>query len=249
MIIPAVKMLRFCIVLTFLLVHAASAGIDLTLSPANSRPGDVVELRASMEQADYANFELKLPQHADLYLVDRQRQPVEYVDGQYRQESLWLLQPTRSGTIRVTGIQAVLHQQDGPVTLDLPELSIEVERYISADDSFYPEPWPDALEPPERVFFTDFLLIVGVIVLALLALRFRPKRAACSAIPSAAPSIESLLVATSAGQLPTESIAAILEDASLVLSPHVRSALERALYQRGADAGELARILKKEMQR
>ncbi|MDQ8194740.1 hypothetical protein QEH59_09910 [Coraliomargarita sp. SDUM461004] len=127
-------------IIFLLFAQLARAGIEMTLSVERCHPGDLIELRTTMIVADYAKFELQIPQHEDLLLVAKERGNVTLTDGQYIQESIWQLQAVRSGKIHIQGIQAHIQRSNGSSVDKLSDLTLEVVPYPQDDESYAPLP-------------------------------------------------------------------------------------------------------------
>ena len=83
-------------------------GIELRLLPGSYYTGDVLEIHAEMRRAEYATFQLHMPNHPQLHFVAHTREPVSYAHGEYRQRTVLLLQPMAAGAFELNAITASL---------------------------------------------------------------------------------------------------------------------------------------------
>jgi hypothetical protein len=109
--------------------------ISLRLIEGEYLPGDVLKLEAEMRGADYAEFELHVPANAQCHFVAQTREPVRYIDGEYLQRVLLLLQPMRAGDFELNGITATIVQGDTATDVALPSVLFSVASYAAEDTS------------------------------------------------------------------------------------------------------------------
>lgn len=125
------------------LAEGDSGGITASLSPRESRPGDLVTLEVTMDRETYGEFALEVPEHRQLPVVSRERVPLRLVDGRYRQGERLVLQPASSGQLTIAGMTARLTEAGGAREVVLPELKLNVPPFETADDDPAPEPFPE----------------------------------------------------------------------------------------------------------
>jgi hypothetical protein len=113
----------------------AAAGIELRLVADESRPGDVIELQAELRRAEYAEFVLHVPAHAQLHFVAHTLEPVRYVEGEYVQRELFLLQPMSAGVFELNAITATVEAGGVATEVSLPPVQFEVLSYGAEDTS------------------------------------------------------------------------------------------------------------------
>jgi hypothetical protein len=109
--------------------------ISLRLIEGEYLPGDVLKLEAEMRGADYAEFELHVPANAQCHFVAQTREPVRYIEGEYLQRVLLLLQPMRAGDFELNGITATIVQGGTATDVALPSVLFSVASYAAEDTS------------------------------------------------------------------------------------------------------------------
>ena len=109
--------------------------IALRLTEGEYLPGDMLELEAEMRGADYAEFELHVPANAQCHFVEQIREPVRYVEGEYLQRVLLLLQPMSAGDFELNDITATIAQGGVSRDVALPPVSFSVASYAVEDTS------------------------------------------------------------------------------------------------------------------
>ena len=109
--------------------------IALRLTEGEYLPGDMLELEAEMRGADYAEFELHVPANAQCHFVEQIREPVRYVEGEYLQRVLLLLQPMSAGDFELNDITVTIAQGGVSRDVALPPVSFSVASYAVEDTS------------------------------------------------------------------------------------------------------------------
>ena len=109
--------------------------IALRLTEGEYLPGDMLELEAEMRGADYAEFELHVPANAQCHFVEQIREPVRYVEGEYLQRALLLLQPMSAGDFELNDITVTIAQGGVSRDVALPPVSVSVASYAVEDTS------------------------------------------------------------------------------------------------------------------
>jgi hypothetical protein len=109
--------------------------ISLRLIEGEYLPGDVLKLEAEMRGADYAEFELHVPANAQCHFVAQTREPVRYIEGEYLQRVLLLLQPMRAGDFELNRITATIVQGGTATDVALPSVLFSVASYAAEDTS------------------------------------------------------------------------------------------------------------------
>ena len=109
--------------------------IALRLTEGEYLPGDILELEAEMRGADYAEFELHVPANAQCHFVEQIREPVRYVEGEYLQRALLLLQPMSAGDFELNDITVTIAQGGVSRDVALPPVSFSVASYAVEDTS------------------------------------------------------------------------------------------------------------------
>ena len=109
--------------------------IALRLTEGEYLPGDMLELEAEMRGADYAEFELHVPANAQCHFVEQIREPVRYVEGEYLQRALLLLQPLSAGDFELNDITVTIAQGGVSRDVALPPVSFSVASYAVEDTS------------------------------------------------------------------------------------------------------------------
>jgi hypothetical protein len=109
--------------------------IALRLTEGEYLPGDMLELEAEMRGADYAEFELHVPANAQCHFVEQIREPVRYIEGEYLQRVLLLLQPMSAGDFELNDITVTIAQGGVSRDVALPPVSFSVASYAVEDTS------------------------------------------------------------------------------------------------------------------
>jgi hypothetical protein len=109
--------------------------VSLRLIEGEYLPGDVLELEAEMRGAVYAEFELHVPANAQCHFVAQTREPVRYIEGEYLQRVLLLLQPMRAGDFALNRITATIVQGGTATDVALPSVLFSVASYAAEDTS------------------------------------------------------------------------------------------------------------------
>lgn len=244
-------MRRFFIVLCgWLLPLLASAdgvsGIELRLVAGESRPGDVIELQAEMRRAEYAEFVLHVPAHAQLHFVAHTREPVRYVEGEYVQRELFLLQPMRAGVFELDAITATIEQGGVATEVSLPPVQFEVLSYGAEDTSKV------AAQLAETSLLSQPASVVGVTIGAVLFLSLlvwlflRKAKEQPMDVAVADVSLNDLITVLEAGESGSTLMEQLLERTDLSLSAVLREALEAAAYANRIDDAQLLNLLRQE---
>ncbi len=231
-------------------------GISAVIVPAEARPGDIVELRVEMSRTSWGRFHLQLPNHPQLRLLAEEKIPIFYAQGIFRQQQTLLLQPVSSGKIVIAGMTATISTADGNQTIELPDLTLNVQAFQDVTLSNAPLPMPpDELETPTSVLPWCFGLAIGAVVVSLLRLfgflRVR-KRASQPEQSVQDSSRRSRLVdqLRSGIIFSKHDMEQLLNDPNISVSPELRSKIQQAVYSapsaQNMPAG-LARLLQEEL--
>lgn len=230
-----------------LLLTWAEAGAEVTLrlSEEKCRPGDVIELQAEMRRADYAKFELHVPAHPQLHFVAHTREPVRYVEGEYVQREILLLQPMTAGAFELNGMTATFVEGEQMTELALPRVQLAVESYAREDASqVLAELGEDAVVPAQSLQ-TLTVIVVGLLLLLIWFLvrrtKVRPEESTATEL-----GLSDLIASLEAGEPAMSLIEHLLSMPDLTLPPVLRKALEAAAYAKHFDSAALLRLLKEE---
>ena len=227
----------------------AASGVTLQLVEGTYRPGDVVELQAEMRRAEYAEFELHVPAHAQLHFVAHTREPVRYVEGVYVQSVLLLLQPMNAGEFELNRITAILEQGGVSTEVALPSVQFTVTSYAAEDTSKTPAVLTgDSFITPKRTVFVLVVIVVLVVLSLVVWILLRKQKPAFVELAETL-SLSDLVDALEAGEPAEDLIERSLGDAALSMSPSLREALETAAYANRIDVAGLLRALKEEVER
>ncbi|CAA6677940.1 Unannotated [Lentimonas sp. CC4] len=222
-------------------------GVSLQLVEGTYQPGDVIELRAEMRRAEYAEFELHVPAHAQLHFVAHTRKPVRYVEGEYVQSVLLLLQPMNAGAFELSGITATLKQGDVAIEVALPSVQFTVASYATEDTSTALATLTEATMSTPKASILLLVLVVGLIILVFVAwlLLRKPKAVAVASVEAA--SLNDLIAVLQAGEPAVDLIERLLGNTEIQMSPSLRERLEAAVYANRINAVDLLSALKKEV--
>ncbi len=252
MFLPIAGLLWLCPVS---LVASDLGGVSAKFTPDEVMPGDLVTLMVQMERDDYGEFDLNVPSHPQLHLVTRELIPPTHTDGRYTQSERLMLQALSSGTLTLTGMTIQLTESTGIRTVELPDLTLTVNPFETADEVADPEPFPKPEKPSKMGPSLTPALIAVIAVIAvgfILVLLIRLKLAS-KPIPEAEEitgrNFDTILRAAT---ITTESLEAILNDKGASLSSGLRSDLETFLYSPDSSAeerDELHARLRKELGR
>jgi hypothetical protein len=249
--------------------------ISLRLIEGEYLPGDVLELEAEMRGADYAEFALHVPANAQCHFVAQTREPVRYIEGEYLQRVLLLLQPMRAGDFELNAITATIVQGGTATDVALPSVLFSVASYAAEDTS------QAAAElgtgAPLLAQASDNLgIIIAVLFVVLIVIWLRLKVANSKpvetvevelglsdlivALESNAPSLplceaderkrQSVsLQGNVSGLTPMMIVEQLLARSDLSLSPNLRKHLEAAAYANRIDTETLLGVLRQEVAR
>jgi hypothetical protein len=225
-------------------------GIELRLQASEYFPGEIVELQAEMRQADFAEFQLHVPVHRQLHFVAHTREPVRYVEGEYVQRSVLLLQPMNAGEFDLRGMTASVQQGNGLTEVELPPVQFTVQSYGAFDDSKELAAWPkeSVQASPASGFLRLFLLLPVVMLFVVWMLR--GKFSAASAETNlAVATLDDLADAIERGESAVELIERLLARPDLSLSANLREALEASVYADRLDAPQVLQLIREEVGR
>lgn len=224
--------------------------VTLRLVEGTYRPGDVIELQAEMRGADYAEFELHVPANRQLHCVANSREPVRYVEGEYVQRALLLLQPMSAGDFELNGMTATIVQGGVATDVALSSLQFTVASYAAEDTSdAIAELGADATSGAEMSAIKRTVIWVLFIILMVVWLRLKVANSKSVETAEAEVGLSDLIVKLEAGESATALIEVLLVRPSLSLSPNLRAHLESAVYANRMDAEELLELLRKEVAR
>jgi hypothetical protein len=214
------------------------------------RPGDVIELQAEMRRAEYAELSLHVPAHAQLHFVAHTREPVRYVEGEYVQRELLLLQPMNAGVFELSAITATLEHSGAVTEVPLPPVQFTVDSYAAVDASQEAAALGvNASVPPQSSNLVG--MIVGVVLLLCLLVWFLARKAKVKPLESteSVVGLSDLITVLEAGESGSALIEHLLERTDLSLSPFLRQDLEAAAYADRIDVAALLQQLKEEVSR
>jgi hypothetical protein len=140
------------------------ANMEVSLSPRQCQPGDVVALRVISNFETYTSFELTIPDRSDWLLLTHETGPVGLVAGTYQQEALVLFQPLRAGRFDFSDVGAVVRSTEGERTLALAIPLLEVQPYPSEEDSNELAELPEAVSAKRFVKGPWWLWLTGAAV-------------------------------------------------------------------------------------
>ena len=218
-----------------LLLQAKVPDLHVWLEPTICGPGDIVELHAQMEATEFAEFDLQIPKHDSLVLIDQHRTPVAYLSGTYTMKSTWTFQPIEPGAMQIEGIRATIQRGEQSSVESVATLLLQVETGSVTTDSEDPLPLPAAIAPdalPSKKPILWILIAVG----ALLTLPFFMRRRTLMKRPhrndTAPAPLAELETGLASHQIDRALIAEILNNPTLQLSGEFRAKLEAAIYRK-----------------
>ena len=221
------------------------SGVTLQLVEATYRPGDVIELQAEMRRSEYAEFELHVPAHPQLHFMAHTREPVRYVDGDYVQRVLLLLQPMSAGAFELDAITASVTQGEEVTEVQLPQLAFTVASYgaadVSKDLAILSEDAQAVTKRPLLVW--GLVVLVGLVGVVWFFMR---KQKPALEEHAETEGLSDLVAALEAGAPASDLIERLLSRESLSLSSSLRESLEAAVYANRIDEAALLRQLKEE---
>lgn len=121
----------------------AQSGLLVEVAPSQVKPGELFELRVTMEREAFGRFELKIPGHENLHRVALEEVPVRLEDGRYRQQETWWLQADSSGEFVIDGGLALLETHEGIEEVKLEPIRVEVLPFAATDKSSEPLEFPE----------------------------------------------------------------------------------------------------------
>lgn len=153
------------------------ASLELTLSPQQCQPGDMVELRVQGDFESYASFELNIPNREEWFLVAHEQGPVRYTEGRYYQEAVVVFQPLRAGLLDLGAVEAIVRRGGEAKNQDLTIPLLTVSPYATEEDSDD----PSLLPPINRqtgttkpyFWLSGIVLAAGVLSVLLIWVRSR----------------------------------------------------------------------------
>ena len=242
------KGLRCSLLLLPFLVFADSPhGIELSVDEQDYFPGDVILIHAQMRRSDFAEFELHVPAHPQLYFVAHTVEPLQYANGEYTQNAHLLLQTMTSGTFRLESITADIKQGERLQQVDLPPFAFSVKSYDSTDASNELELLIPNTEKERSGFFAlAITLLVGILSsIAFWKFRRKPLSDVVEVTPYEDP-LSELRERLECDETPIDLIERLLQRSPVSLSPELRHAMEAAVYGNRLNKDALIRLLKKE---
>ncbi|MEP4079901.1 hypothetical protein [Haloferula sp.] len=225
-------------------VLQAQDGVRAEVIPSQVQPGDLFELKVSMERPEYAKFELQVPGHDHLHRVDVESIPVRLEDGFYRQQETWLLQADSSGEFLIEGATLVLDTGKGVEELTLPAMKVEVLPYSEIDKTSEPLELPEAAA--ENAADTSIGWIVGGVLLALGCWWWMLKSNRTGVVDQVAEKseVDLALDRLAKGQLDQKDLEQLMVGRKW--SDEAGEALAEVVYGGASDHGRLVAILRKE---
>jgi hypothetical protein len=219
--------------------------VELSLTPQECGPGDMVELHARMRRPDFAEFELRMPENESIHFVARENGKVIYQAGLYSQDATWTLQPVEAGTIELSGIIASIKHGGMIEEVALPAPKLVVRGDAAPMDSPDPLPLP---KPDKATAISAWIIpaLAAVVVVILLVRRFRKKpEIVLGDLEMPATDIAALRSALIRGEWPIGMIEGILAGSD-DLAPHVRMEMARSIYSPVSRRAELQALLERE---
>ena len=198
-----------------------------------------------MRRSEYAEFELHVPAHPQLHFMAHTREPVRYVDGDYVQRVLLLLQPMSAGAFELNAITASVTEGEQVSEVKLPQLAFTVTSYgaedVSKDLAVLSADAQAVAKRPVLVW--SFVVLVVLISAVWFVLR---KQKPAVEERAETEGLSDLVAALEAGEPSVGLIERLLSIESLSISPSLRESLEAAVYANRIDEAALLRQLKEE---
>lgn len=227
----------------------AGAGVTLRLVEDSYRPGDVVELEAEMRRSEYAEFELHVPAHAQLHFVAHTREPVRYVEGEYVQRELFVLQPMSAGEFELNSITATVTQGEVTTEVPLPSVTLTVDSYATEDPSkAVAELGMVVSSSAQKSNLIRLVVVIFIISVLVVCYLMRDGKTQSPEVVVAEASLSELITVLESGASGSLMIEQLLARADLSLSSRLRAAMEASVYGNGADTKVLLGLLKEEVQ-
>ncbi|MFC7336814.1 hypothetical protein ACFQY0_06475 [Haloferula chungangensis] len=217
-----------------LAVAQAGSGMAVEVVPSTVKPGELFELRVTMEREEFGRFELKIPGHDHLHRVAVEEVPVRLEDGRYRQQETWLLQADSSGEFVIDGGLALLETHEGIEEVKLEPIRVEVLPFATVDESSEPLEFPEEID--EVAEGGQVAWIIGGVLMALGCWWWMLKSNRTGVVEEVAGKSEM--------DLSPENLERLLDERDW--SDEARQALSEVVYGGGKDVERVMEILRKE---
>jgi hypothetical protein len=227
--------------------------IALRLTEGEYLPGDMLELEAEMRGADYAEFELHVPANPQCHFVEQIREPVRYIEGEYLQRVLLLLQPMSAGDFELNDITVTIAQGGVSRDVALPPVSFSVASYAVEDTSEAAAELGAGASLLAQAS-NNLRIIIAVLFIVLMVVWWLLRKVNTTPAESVETEVglNDLILALegNAPSLPPVMIAEqLLERSDLSMSPNLREHLESAVYANRMDTEVLLGLLRQEVAR
>ena len=228
-------------------VLQAQSGLTVEVVPPQVKPGELFELRVTMDREEFGRFELKVPGHEHLHRVAREEVPVKLEDGRYRQQERWVLQADSSGEFVIEKALAKLETKAGIEEVALPEIRIEVLPYAAMDGNADPLDFPE--DDAASVSGGQVGWIVGGVIMALGCWWWMLKSNRTGVVDQVAEKSEDdrMLDRLATGELDPKDLERLMSERDW--SDAAKEALAEVVYGGGKDVARLVEILRKEAAR
>ncbi|MEO0795508.1 MAG: hypothetical protein AAFX93_10110 [Verrucomicrobiota bacterium] len=217
------------------------------VSPDKTKPGDLIELIATIESDSLSNAEITWPRHHKLQLIDQSAHSTDYDSGRYFHRIRFVLQAVSSGSAIIAPIPVRLQFIDRSQEAFLPELTIPIAPYRAADTdataASLPAPSSSSNSAQKAVIVAlAIVVVIGGIVI-------QKKR--CAANPGedndTSDALEDLCRALKNDQDPTPLVENYLATHTASLSPELQATMEQFVYGSDCNHELLANLLEKEV--
>ena len=217
--------------------------VTLTASPAQAHPGDLIELRATVQSTHYTSVSLTLPPQPELHLVATQKLPTSRSpDGTYQTSKLWIIQALRSGPITLTGLRAELSGGKNKPPIPAPSLTLQITPYSDAVPDDTPALWlPDTTaSPPQRIAWILLILVAAVALTIVATRRLRGVHSRATPFEDEDDALSTFIAAARQGSAGRPETQQFLLTHGEGVPEQVRRSLERAAYAPAFDSDSLA---------
>lgn len=222
--------------------------VALRLVEGIYRTGDVVEVRAEMRRDDYAEFELHVPVHSQLYFVALTPEPVRYVKNEYVQRSTLLLQPMCAGEFELSGLTVTVAGGEHVKEQMLPPLKFRIESYADENLSSELALLEDQTNSTDRSNNKLWLISMVCVCVGIWWRMQSPEESKAIQTIDTPTGVLDVIAALEEGAFSTPLIEELLDRSDVMLSFKLRRMLEAAVYSKGTDLAALLRQLKAEVQ-
>ncbi|MBK1792553.1 hypothetical protein [Persicirhabdus sediminis] len=240
-----------CVLLCFQLQAADVDNIELSVSPSEIKPGDVIELTASFTSHDYCKFTMQFSRPNELIAIGRQKRPVTLTDdNKFVHSEVYTMQAAAPGSWPLENLAAVIQHPDGyETTIKIVPVHIEVSPVALLENAGGPEPLPEiADKAAEKSQLSIIIAIVAAVLLIATVVILIERKQTDNDGEDNNDAVDQALQSLKKGEIPTSLLHSLLEPSSSRLSDGSKSQLEHAIFSGKPSADAIIKILTKEVQ-